>query len=179
MLLKNTEPENSRKLPNEIRCLYWNRGFCKKGDKCGFYHAKEDCEEYSRTGKCEDRGCQSRHRKQCRYFSTQEGCYRRESCQIDNCQYQHGTRRTQYQDRKILQQDKLMFKCDLCDFQCDRKVTLMKHFNTKHAQSSSYEKELVDNENVPQFITRLGLENFPENIRNTSKKTALRKEKIL
>ena len=43
---------NVRNLGNEKRCRYWNRGLCKEGDECQLYHAKEDCEMYSRTGKC-------------------------------------------------------------------------------------------------------------------------------
>ena len=39
-------------------------------------------------------------------------------------------------------------------------VTLKKHLNNKHTQSSSYEKELVDTENVSQFISILGLEKY-------------------
>ena len=48
-------------------CRYWNKGFCKEGNKCQFVHPKEDCTKHINKEKCEDRQCEWRHR---RYTST-------------------------------------------------------------------------------------------------------------
>ena len=66
---------------NERRGRYWNREFSKKGDECRFYHPKEDCGIIFTSGNCEDKKCQKRHRKYCRYVSTKVGCFRKDTCQ--------------------------------------------------------------------------------------------------
>ena len=34
----------------------------------------------SKKGRCEDKKCQGRHRKYCKYYNTKEGCFRENSC---------------------------------------------------------------------------------------------------
>ena len=34
----------------------------------------------SKKGRCEDKKCQGRHRKYCKYYNTKEGCFRANSC---------------------------------------------------------------------------------------------------
>ena len=75
---KNSEEKETK------RCKWWNRGYCKEKNSCTFVHEKEDCKDHL-NGSCTNRGCKTlRHRKQCRYFSTVEGCHRR-----DRCEYLH------------------------------------------------------------------------------------------
>ena len=50
---------------SQVRCRYWNKGFCKEGDKCNFNHLEEDCERFLKNRKCEDKKCYQRHRKYC------------------------------------------------------------------------------------------------------------------
>ena len=50
------------------------------------------------------------------------------------------------------------FKCDQCNFQASQKMTLKKHINMKHSESSI-------NETVSSFIYRLELDNLAEEYR--------------
>ena len=48
---------------NQIKCKYYDKGYCKKRDKCFFYHPKTEC-----IGQCNDKNtCPHRHRNKCRY----------------------------------------------------------------------------------------------------------------
>ena len=76
--LKELEVKETR------RCKWWNRGFCRDRKGCSFNHPKEDCPDHIRD-KCINKGCiNRRHRKQCRYVDTEEGCHRGL-----NCEYLH------------------------------------------------------------------------------------------
>ena len=55
--------------PKLGKCRYWNKGFCKKGSKYQYIHPKGDCSKHLEERKCEDRQCEGRHRKCCRYFN--------------------------------------------------------------------------------------------------------------
>ena len=66
------------------RCKWWNRGFCREKENCSFIHEIEDCQEHLKGG-CTNKECKTlRHRKCCKYFNSEEGCYRG-----SNCQYLH------------------------------------------------------------------------------------------
>ena len=43
ILQNKTKSKEIKVKSNERRCRYWNRGFCKKGDECRFYHPEADC----------------------------------------------------------------------------------------------------------------------------------------
>ena len=63
------------------RCKWWNGGFCREKKNCSFSHPLEDCENHLKGG-CTTKGCKTkRHRKQCKYFNTESGCHRGESCE--------------------------------------------------------------------------------------------------
>ena len=50
---------------------------------CLFFHAKVDCPEYIKDGKCFDQNCFKRHRQVCRYWkNNRDGCFRRKRCQF-------------------------------------------------------------------------------------------------
>ena len=42
------------------------------------------------TGKCEDRKCDERHRKSCRYFKTESGCHKKRPMPISPLQQKKG-----------------------------------------------------------------------------------------
>ena len=67
------------------KCRYFNRGYCKYGMNCRFYHSQVICKEYAEEGGCQTTGCSKRHPRQCRYWTENpEGCRR-----SDTCQYLH------------------------------------------------------------------------------------------
>ena len=74
--------KDKEKYKNKIkRCKWWNRGYCREKGECSFTHTKGDCEEHLRGG-CNTKGCNIlRHRKQCKYFNTDTGCTRGETCE--------------------------------------------------------------------------------------------------
>ena len=140
----------------KLKCRYWNKGYCKEGAQCPFYHDKEDCESFKTRGRCEDRKCLKRHRKHCRYFNKQEGCFINETCQ---CLHSHKLRsknncHERNYKRMEISQDKC-YTCDLSHFKCDNKITLKKHTNTKHRECSIEEA-------IRNFIYHLGLEDLSE-----------------
>ena len=83
--LFEVELENSNKKEpkkNESRrCKWWNRGYCCEKEGCTYAHPKEDCQNHLKDG-CTIKGCKNlRHRKKCKYFKTDTGCHRGESCE--------------------------------------------------------------------------------------------------
>ena len=78
-----TMEKNEKDLKEKPRkCGYFNRGFCKYGDKCHYFHAPVICHEYLEEGNCGKTSCSERHPKACKYWAeSQEGCHRQESCQ--------------------------------------------------------------------------------------------------
>ena len=52
-----------------------------------------------------------------------------------------------------------IFKCKQCDFKTPRNMTLQKHINTKHEESSY-------SESITSFIYRLNLEKFARHYRD-------------
>ena len=142
------------------RCRYWNRGFCREGEDCVFYHSEEDCERFMETGKCNSRICQKRHRRQCRYFKTNEGCHRNEKYKYLHSQQTKFSQAEKEEESEVLRKRETSFKCNQCNFRSDREVTLRKHVNTKHGESHGDESESLDN-----FISRLRLKEFSEEYR--------------
>ena len=59
------------RIPNECkrRCRYYNRGYCKFGKKCNFFHSVSVCEMFVQKGICSKLGCPSRHPKDCRHWT--------------------------------------------------------------------------------------------------------------
>ena len=44
-----TKLEAKKKL---LRCRYWNRGFCREGQSCEYFHSSEVCDEHLERGSC-------------------------------------------------------------------------------------------------------------------------------
>ena len=66
-------------------CRYNNRGFCKFGSDCKFYHSRIICDVFQKEGKCFQSNCMLRHPKACKYWlNDANACFR------DNqCKYMH------------------------------------------------------------------------------------------
>ena len=47
--------------PHNIRCNFFNRGFCNAGLACLFDHPEEDCKVHMLGNICSDRACYKRH----------------------------------------------------------------------------------------------------------------------
>ena len=76
------ESDNNPRTGGKKKCRYFNRGFCKYGQKCRFYHPRQVCNEFLLEGICRQHKCPQRHPRHCRYWTTrQEGCNRGDFCQ--------------------------------------------------------------------------------------------------
>ena len=70
------------------KCRYWNKGYCREGSSnCPFYHPPDDWRQHLQEGCCSSQGCALRHRKRCKYFETQAGCFRKGQCQYLHVDY--------------------------------------------------------------------------------------------
>ena len=69
------------KCSSPIRCKFWNRGYCREGTNCAFYHPADDCLQHLQEGRCSSQGCQLRHRKICKYWRKNSVCFRKGQCQ--------------------------------------------------------------------------------------------------
>ena len=156
----NTSNEKTE-IKVDNRCRYWNRGFCREKEKCKFNHPEQNCAMFLDHGKCEDKLCRRRHRRECRYFKQEVGCFRGSDCEF---LHKINNRNTKFQQERIQEtrmsgkyssKESESFKCDHCSFKCGRKNTLIKHINTKHSGFSSLNP-------ISSFIFRNGLEEFSE-----------------
>ena len=150
---KNNGEKVTNEGPKHSKCRYWNRGYCREGEKCKYIHPKEDCKTQQDKGKCEDRQCEQRHRRYCRYYNSESGCYRG-----DKCHYLHSSSKKNRSDNVVQINEGGqgicdIFKCNQCNFSSSQNVTLKKHVNTKHLESF-YCKE------ISSFINRLKLEEY-------------------
>ena len=160
--LRNKHECETTKRRSQIKCRYWNRGYCKEGDSCNFKHLEEDCESFLKNRKCEDMKCYKRHRTYCRYFRTEEGCYRKASCQYLHVEPHMKNKqiRREKNEETPEQSTNTTFYCDQCEFKCKREATLRKHVNTKHDEGRS------SSETISNFIFRLALEDWAMEYKN-------------
>ena len=64
----------------QSKCRYYNRGYCKEGERFSFFHSNEDCQEYIDSGNCsQGRRCWQRHPQKCKYWLRGK-CWRQEAC---------------------------------------------------------------------------------------------------
>ena len=157
-LKDNLNKDKNMEVQTSSRCRYWNRGFCREGDKCHYIHKEEDCKEYLKRQICEDRKCEGRHRRLCRYYNSPKGCYRKDSCQYlhiksGNIDRNSPDERNIYFDKHEVNKKQEEFKCDNCEFKTFQKVSLKKHVETNHA-------EISFNETISSFMHRLELEHL-------------------
>ena len=109
-----------------------------------YVHCKEDCKTYLDKRRFEDRHCESRHRRHCRYYDNISGCYRGD----------HSRKRKEERDyldkRSELHEE---FNCNGCEFKTSHKGILKKHMKSNHLESSY-------NKAISLFIYRLNLDEF-------------------
>ena len=152
--------------PSDIRrCKWWNRGFCREKQSCSYSHPAGDCQDHL-LGGCTNRRCSTlRHRKVCKYFSTEGGCLWGEKCAYlhseksqKDIEVQHVkglpdgqtevdgqgdvTNENKHLDSAHNEGSEEPTKnsdgwvyCDMCDYKCKKQTTFRKHTNTKHDQS--------------------------------------------
>ena len=63
---------------NQIKCRYFDKGYCKLKNSCKYYHPSSDCEN-----RCKDDKCRYRHRRDCKYGDI---CYHNKR---NVCEYAH------------------------------------------------------------------------------------------
>ena len=62
------------------RCKFFNKGYCKQGERCSFVHPSKICPKHLESGKCLDfRSCLDRHPQECRFWK-ETTCYRGGTC---------------------------------------------------------------------------------------------------
>ena len=77
-VIKNEELKKKEKFKS--RCRYYNRGYCKKGSDCSFFHPNKICQEHLSTGACSQwRECRGRHPYECRDW-LEGNCWRNDCC---------------------------------------------------------------------------------------------------
>ena len=113
----NDTSKVSDKSKKEIRCRYFNYGFCKYKEKCRFIHQKEVCKTYV-GGKCEDISCLKRHPRACKYFQGQTGCRRKEACEFSHDELVCGV---------ATQEKANHFKCAGCKHDWQESQFVVKH----------------------------------------------------
>ena len=91
-----------------IRCNFFNRGYCKNGSECAFYHPKEDCETQKDGNVCKDRTCSKRHRVICKYEKNTSGCLRGRECMFLHNETNEDVNQVKKQSSQ---------KCDACRFE--------------------------------------------------------------
>ena len=92
-LVEEVEQQNGK---DRKRCKWWNHGYCREKNSCSYSHPTGDCADHLQ-GRCTRRCCTTlRHRKVCKYFSSEAGCLRG-----DTCEYLHP------QEVEILEEQKL------------------------------------------------------------------------
>ena len=105
----------STKETNQMRCNFFNRGYCKAGPECMFYHPKEDCEVHKLGNICIDRSCRKRHRTVCKYWDTSSVCLRGSDCMF---MHRSSTEKVFHGEAQF--EDDLK-QCDTCKFKKDEK----------------------------------------------------------
>ena len=96
------------------------------------YSSWKDCPIFLETEICENKECDGRHRRKCRYYKSQQGCYREEKCQYLHNKGENKNSSQAKQYKNIEEQGFESLKCESCSFNCTRIVTLKKHVNTYH-----------------------------------------------
>ena len=84
--IKEAEGENSEegqivsdKMKN-LKCRYFNSGYCKYKKRCKFLHPKNICKET----KCDKEKCPNRHPKPCKWYKGETGCRRGKDCDFSH-----------------------------------------------------------------------------------------------
>ena len=82
----STEIDENKVEKKGKKCKYFNGGHCKYKSECKFSHPKETCKLYLEGRKCDQKECNQRHPKVCKWSQRSSGCKR------NDCDYLHVTR---------------------------------------------------------------------------------------
>ena len=67
--VKHEEWKRLHRKTSQFRCKYYNKGFCKEGNRCEFFHPQDNCQEFECSGQCsKGSSCKLRHPQKCRYW---------------------------------------------------------------------------------------------------------------
>ena len=70
------------------RCRFFNTGFCKSRGMCPFLHPDSICDDYLKSGNCDQyRTCLKRHPKECRDWRQSGKCF--QSCAYLHKSFEH------------------------------------------------------------------------------------------
>lgn len=80
MEVRNIKENEKKRKEKQIRCKFFNKGFCKKGKSCNFQHPEQNCKKHCEGKEC-DKGslCKSRHPHRCQFWQSGE-CSRGKHC---------------------------------------------------------------------------------------------------
>lgn len=92
---KTAQIELEEKEASFKKCNFFNRGFCSQGTSCRFVHPLEVCDQYEKSGICVTKKCQKRHLYTCKFYNSESGCSRGESCS-----YSHRSSKKDEQESK-------------------------------------------------------------------------------
>ena len=143
------------------KCRHHNRGYCKFGDNCIFFHSNDVCQDFLESGICRARECGKRHPKDCRYWKRKEGCRRN-----DLCRYLHNESKRYYVTNEITTtndsntssntiippqhhhdsaalESSLTYTCDIPDTSYNSNSELIEHDNNRHRNYSCEQCEFI------------------------------------
>lgn len=81
----SSEIDDNKVEKKSKKCKYFNGGHCKYKSECKFSHPKDTCKLYLEGRKCDQKVCNQRHPKVCKWSQGSSGCKRHD------CDYLHVT----------------------------------------------------------------------------------------
>ena len=78
------ETKSTKKIEkHNIKCKWFNRGYCRMKSQCEFYHSPNVCTEIKNNKECLDKDCRDKHPKDCKNWMKGE-------CKFNAiCEYKH------------------------------------------------------------------------------------------
>ena len=70
------------------KCWYFNWGYCKYTSKCHFSHPREICQTYLEGYNCNQRECEKRHPKSCKWIEGSRSCKRQDCAYLPILSFQ-------------------------------------------------------------------------------------------
>ena len=154
------------------RCKWWNRGFCREREKCSFLHDREECQEHL-SGGCTSKGCHTlRHRKQCRYFSSEKGCHRGDTCEYLHIEENHSRERNNAEveseeknlvkSKEVQTEKEVTCVCrDMCtsykvQFKEDKVICILKRAKCSDQEWREYEEKVESEMGMEDLLEDLG-----------------------
>ena len=105
--VKHEELKRLHRKTSQFRCKYYNKGFCKEGNRCEFFHPQDNCQEFECSGQCsQGSSCKLRHPRKCRYWLRGD-CWR-----LENCVYLHNEEDFDKENIQTVDEDEVMTVSD-------------------------------------------------------------------